>query len=103
MSRRAIRPTRSSRWGMWHRSSRRVGCLTTPGRVGCSRDNEFSTNREGRMAGSREKPTPPQWSPSSPPVEAEQFEDVIAGATVIVHFWAPWNPYDKQLDANLQQ
>jgi thioredoxin-like negative regulator of GroEL len=21
---------------------------------------------------------------------------------VIVHFWAPWNPYDKELDATLQ-
>jgi len=54
------------------------------------------------MAESREKSPQPRWLPSSPPVEAEQFEDVIAGATVIVHFWAPWNPYDKQLDANLQ-
>ena len=21
---------------------------------------------------------------------------------MVIHFWAPWNPYDKQLDANLQ-
>ena len=55
------------------------------------------------MAESREKSSQTHWSPSSPPVEAERFEDVIAGAMVIVHFWAPWNPYDKQLDANLQQ
>jgi len=46
---------------------------------------------------------PPKWLPSSPPVEADQFEDLIAGPSVIIHFWAPWNPYDKQLDANLQQ
>src|SRR6478609_793001 len=45
----------------------------------------------------------PKWVPSSPAVEAEQFEDLIAGPAVVVHFWAPWNPYDKQLDANLQQ
>ncbi|HUO08472.1 MAG TPA: thioredoxin family protein [Phycisphaerae bacterium] len=48
---------------------------------------------------SREKP----WQPSSPAVEAEVFADVIEGPTTIVHFWAPWNPYDKPLDANLQQ
>jgi thioredoxin-like negative regulator of GroEL len=44
----------------------------------------------------------PKWVPSSPAVEADFFEDLIAGPPVIVHFWAPWNPYDKQLDANLQ-
>jgi thioredoxin-like negative regulator of GroEL len=48
---------------------------------------------------SREKP----WQPSSSAVEAEVFADVIEGPTAIVHFWAPWNPYDKPLDANLEQ
>jgi thioredoxin-like negative regulator of GroEL len=48
------------------------------------------------------RPFAPKWLPSSPPVEADQFEDLIAGPLVIVHFWAPWNPYDQQLDANLQ-
>ena|SRR5437763_15840000 len=55
------------------------------------------------MADWREKSSQNQWQPSSPPVEAEQFDDVISSAPVIIHFWAPWNPYDKQLDANLQQ
>ena len=32
----------------------------------------------------------------------EAFGDVIEGGAVIVHFWAPWNPYDKPLDVNLQ-
>jgi thioredoxin-like negative regulator of GroEL len=36
-------------------------------------------------------------------VDAEGFYDVVEGAAVIMHFWAPWNPYDKQLDANLRE
>ncbi len=43
-----------------------------------------------------------KWRPTSAAVDAESFGDVIEGARVVVHFWAPWNPYDKQLDANLQ-
>jgi len=54
------------------------------------------------MPNPRPSSPPPKWLPSSPPVEADVFEDLIAGPPVIVHFWAPWNPYDKQLDANLQ-
>jgi thioredoxin-like negative regulator of GroEL len=34
-------------------------------------------------------------------VDAESFDDLIAGPPVLVHFWAPWNPYDKPLDAEL--
>ena len=43
------------------------------------------------------------WRPSSPALDPESFEYAIEGPLVIVHFWAPWNPYDKPLDANLQQ
>jgi thioredoxin-like negative regulator of GroEL len=49
--------------------------------------------------GTREKP----WHPSSPALQPETFDDGIEAPAVIVHFWAPWNPYDKQLDQNLQQ
>lgn len=53
--------------------------------------------------GSSPHPPPaPRWAPSSPAVEAELFQDLIAGPPVMVHFWAPWNPYDKAFDANLQ-
>ena len=47
-------------------------------------------------------PPSPPWQPSSPPVDADVFPDLIEGPPTVVHFWAPWNPYDKQLDANLQ-
>jgi len=47
-------------------------------------------------------PPPSQWLPSSPPVEADSFDDLICGPLVLIHFWAPWNPYDKPFDANLQ-
>jgi thioredoxin-like negative regulator of GroEL len=42
-----------------------------------------------------------QWRPASEGVDVEGFGNVIEGGKVIVHFWAPWNPYDKQLDGNL--
>jgi thioredoxin 1 len=45
----------------------------------------------------------PQWHPSTPAVDAESFNDLIEGPPTIIHFWAPWNPYDKQLDAALEQ
>jgi thioredoxin-like negative regulator of GroEL len=53
------------------------------------------------MPDARPSAPPPKWQPSSPAVQADGFEDLIAGPPVIVHFWAPWNPYDKLLDANL--
>ena len=48
------------------------------------------------------KSSTPQWRPSSPAVDASQIEDVICGDKVMVHFWAPWNPHDKGMDANIQ-
>ena len=36
-------------------------------------------------------------------MEAWQFDDVIAGEKVIVHFWAPWNPHDRGMDVHLKQ
>ena len=44
-----------------------------------------------------------QWRPVvSPAVGVEEVEWVVEGALTILHFWAPWNPYDKTMDANLQ-
>ncbi|MGN6370891.1 MAG: thioredoxin family protein [Phycisphaerae bacterium] len=44
-----------------------------------------------------------QWRPAaSQPVVADELEWAIEGPLTIVHFWAPWNPYDKTMDANLQ-
>jgi len=51
----------------------------------------------------RASQAPQQWRPSSAALEPEQFEDAIAGSAVVIHFWAPWNPYDKPLDENLQK
>jgi thioredoxin 1 len=43
-----------------------------------------------------------QWRPAaSQGVSAEEFEWVVEGPLMVVHFWAPWNPYDKTMDANL--
>ncbi len=53
------------------------------------------------MPESRASSSPP-WRPSTPPVEADQFEDAICGPKTIIHFWAPWNPHDRPLDAHLQ-
>jgi thioredoxin 1 len=35
-------------------------------------------------------------------LEPATFEDAIEGPLTVIHFWAPWNPYDRPLDANLQ-
>jgi thioredoxin-like negative regulator of GroEL len=43
-----------------------------------------------------------QWQPSTPGVSADVFADVIEGSATVIHFWAPWNPYDRELDKNLQ-
>jgi thioredoxin-like negative regulator of GroEL len=48
-------------------------------------------------------PHQPPWRPASPPVEAGWFADIIEGRGTIIHFWAPWNPHDKPLDAHLRQ
>ena len=32
----------------------------------------------------------------------EEVEWVVEGPLTILHFWAPWNPYDKVMDGNLQ-
>src|ERR1700743_3624088 len=52
-----------------------------------------------------DRPRPPEntWCPSSPALDPGSFNDVIEGPLTIVHFWAPWNPYDRPHDANLQQ
>lgn len=48
-------------------------------------------------------PAQNSWHPASPAVEADCFADIIEGRGTIVHFWAPWNPHDKALDAYLRQ
>ena len=47
--------------------------------------------------------SPPPWRPSSPAIDPSQFDDAICGDKVMIHFWAPWNPHDREMDANLQK
>ena len=43
-----------------------------------------------------------RWHPESPPIDAAEFEALIATeAFVVLHFWAEWDIYDRQLDRAL--
>lgn len=44
------------------------------------------------------------WLPTTPPVSAMTFSNVIkAHPVVVIHFWADWNGYDRKMDALLQE
>lgn len=47
---------------------------------------------------------PEPWLPSTTPVSAAEFADVIAAHPVVVfHVWAVWDRYDREMDARLQE
>ena len=45
----------------------------------------------------------PSWLPATPQVDADGLPDLFSIAPVVVlHFWAAWNGYDRDLDRHLQ-
>jgi thiol-disulfide isomerase/thioredoxin len=45
----------------------------------------------------------PSWRPTLPPVDAETLPGLLAEHRVVVlHCWAAWNGYDRQMDAVLR-
>lgn len=43
-----------------------------------------------------------RWEPAAPPIDAATFEGLVATeAFVVIHFWAEWDAYDRQLDRAL--
>ena len=43
------------------------------------------------------------WHPTTPAITAEELPGALqCHRVVVVHFWAVWNGYDRQMDAQLQ-
>lgn len=43
-----------------------------------------------------------RWQPEAPAIDVAAFDVLIAtSAFVVVHFWAEWDAYDRQLDRAL--
>ena len=44
----------------------------------------------------------PGWSPSTPEVRWSTLDDVMRRYPVVaIHFWAPWDGHDANMDANI--
>jgi thiol-disulfide isomerase/thioredoxin len=42
---------------------------------------------------------PEHWRPETPAIDTTAYLTVIANEPyVVLHFWAPWNGYDRQMD-----
>jgi len=46
---------------------------------------------------------PPSWTPTTPAITLDQLPAVLSShPVVVIHFWAIWNCYDRQLDIRLR-
>ena len=91
----------NARWGIRRKDAFRSPCAALRNRQPLPENERFESVSDSAMKNMHSS-SPSPWRPSSQAVEASQIEDVIAGDKVMVHFWAPWNPHDKGMDANIQ-
>ena len=44
------------------------------------------------------------WRPTTSEVSPDSFDEAVSNhRLVVLHFWAAWNEYDKQMDADLEE